>query len=240
MAQSILLVEDEAKIAAAVSEYLKSEGFSVITADDGLSGLEQARRLRPDLVVLDLMLPRMSGLEVLRELRRASALPVIILTARSEETDRVLGLELGADDYLTKPFSLRELSARIRAVLRRTAGADAQDDVLEAGGVAVSLSRHEASSNGSTLDLTPTEFRLLAHLIQRPGRAYSRLQLLEAAYGDVYEGYERSVDTHISNLRRKLEGAGADPGLIETVFGIGYRFRTDKGTTVAGSGGEQP
>lgn len=239
MAASILVIEDERKIATAVSEYLQSEGFSVSTADDGLSGLSMARSLKPDLVVLDLMLPQLSGLSVLRELRRESALPVVILTARSEETDRVLGLELGADDYLAKPFSLRELTARIRAVLRRTSGAGPVGAVHEVDGVTVAPDRHEASVGGAPLDLTPTEFTLLARLIERPGRVYTRLQLLEAAYGDVYDGYERSIDTHISNLRRKLERAGASPSLIETVFGVGYRFRVGRPATDKGDG-ERP
>lgn len=236
MAQTILLIEDERRIAAAVSDYLRGEGFAVITAEDGVSGLERARALRPDLVVLDLMLPLMSGLEVLRELRRESSLPVIVLTARSEETDRVLGLELGADDYLTKPFSLRELTARVRAVLRRAGGQGEPAAIVSAGGVTLDLERYEASVNGRTIDLTPTEFRLLARLIERPGRVHSRLQLLEAVYGDVYEGYERSIDTHISNLRRKIERAGLAPAPIETVFGIGYRFRPEK-SQLAGSSG---
>lgn len=235
MAQTILLIEDERRIAAAVSDYLKTEGFAVVTAEDGLTGLERARALRPDLVLLDLMLPRMSGLEVLRELRRES-LPIIVLTARSEETDRVLGLELGADDYLTKPFSLRELTARIRAVLRRAGGQVEPETVISAGGVTLDLERHEASVSGTTIDLTPTEFRLLARLIERPGRVYSRLQLLEAVYGDVYEGYERSIDTHISNLRRKIERAGLTPAPIETVFGVGYRYRAEKNPPGRGDG----
>lgn len=239
MAQTILIIEDERRIAAAVSDYLKAEGFAVVTAEDGVSGLERARALRPDLVVLDLMLPLMSGLEVLRELRRESSLPVIVLTARSEETDRVLGLELGADDYLTKPFSLRELTARVRAVLRRAGGQGEPEAVISAGGVTLDLERHEASVNGMTIDLTPTEFRLLARLIERPGRVHSRLQLLEAVYGDVYEGYERSIDTHISNLRRKIERAGLTPAPIETVFGIGYRYRAEKGWPGGGTSRDQ-
>jgi two-component system OmpR family response regulator len=230
----ILVIEDEPGIARAVSEHLTAEGYAVTVAGDGRTGLAEAKANEPDLILLDLMLPELSGLDVLRELRRDSTVPVIILTARAEETDRIVGLELGADDYLAKPFSLRELSARIRAVLRRTATSGGPA-LSVAGPITLDAGRHEVWVNGTPVELTPTEFRLLNCLIDSPGRVFTRLQLLAAAFGDVYAGYERSIDTHVRNLRRKLERAGAPPQQIETVFGIGYRLHSD-----GPEGGQRP
>lgn len=219
----VLVVEDDEKIAGQVAEYLVSEGFQVEVATDGPAGLERWRSLRPDLVVLDWMLPGMSGIELLRQIRQSGATPVIMLTARSEETDKLLGLELGADDYLAKPFSLRELAARVRAVLRRVQPPSAapEADAAQFGAITVDFPGHAAYRAGADLGLTSTEFRLLATLARYPGRAFTRLQLLEAALGEYYEGYERTIDTHISRLRAKL---GPDEGLVQTVHGVGYKL----------------
>jgi DNA-binding response OmpR family regulator len=224
MGARILLVEDEEKIRQLLQTYLEGHGYQVVTAVDGYQALERARTELPQLVLLDLMLPGLDGLEVCRRLRASGDVPIIMLTARSEEADKLVGLELGADDYITKPFSPREVVARVRAVLRRAEpAAAAEDEVLKAGELEVSLSRHEVRLGGQVVPLTPTEFNLLATLLRHPGRPYTRLQLLEAAMGGAYEGYERSVDTHISNLRRKLEPDPNRPRYILTVYGIGYK-----------------
>lgn len=221
---SVLVVEDDEKLAEMLSSFLKEEGFTVSMAHTGEAALAQWAQKPVDLIVLDLMLPGAPGLEVLRELRRhETSPPVIILTARAEEADKLVGLELGADDYVTKPFSPRELAARIRTVLRRAREGRGKGDVIRQGDVQVDLIKFEASLSGRPLSLTPTEFKLLALLAQNPGRVFTRLQLLDAALGHAYEGYERSIDTHISNLRRKLEPYG-EPTYIQTVHGVGYRF----------------
>jgi len=181
--------------------------------------------LEPDLVLLDWMLPGMSGLEICRQVRQKSNIPIIMLTARTEEVDKLLGLELGADDYVTKPFSLRELTARIRVVLRRTEPDDEnKTETIKVGGLEINLNRHEVWSEGKSISLTPTEFKILTLLLSNPGRVYSRLQLLDAALGFAYEGYERSIDTHVSNLRKKIEPDPVNPRYILTVYGTGYRF----------------
>ncbi|KKM10894.1 hypothetical protein SY88_11310 [Clostridiales bacterium PH28_bin88] len=211
-----------------VATYLGNEGYKVTTAASGTEGLDLARRLQPDLIVLDVMLPGINGLDVCRQLRRESQVPIIMLTAKAEEVDKLLGLELGADDYITKPFSLRELAARIRVVLRRT-GLNQEsllEEVINVGDLKVDFARREVTVAGREVELTPTEFALLAVLARHPGRAFSRMQLLDAALGETYAGYERSVDTHISNLRRKIEEDPANPAFILTVFGIGYKFRS--------------
>jgi len=224
-AQKILVVDDEAKITEMVRKYLESEGYSVLTAADGNAALELAARENPDLVVLDIMLPGRSGLDVCRSLRQDTAIPVILLTAKTEEIDKLLGLELGADDYITKPFSLRELAARIRTVLRRVSPREgAPSDRLTFGDLSLNLTSYEVTVAGQPVQLTPTEFKVLSTLVRSPGRVYSRLQLLDAALGEAYEGYERSVDTHISNLRRKIETDPANPRRIVTVYGLGYKF----------------
>lgn len=221
--ERILVIEDDERLAQQVAEYLGSEGYQVEVAADGPGGLERWRALRPDLVVLDWLLPGATGLDVLREIRRGATTPVIMLTARSDEADKLLGLELGADDYLTKPFSLRELAARVRAVLRRAKapGASGADEV-RLGGLTVDFRGHAARRGARDLGLTATEFKLLATLARHPGRAFTRLQLLEAALDEYYEGYERTVDTHISRLRHKLGDDG--PRLIQTVHGVGYKL----------------
>jgi DNA-binding response OmpR family regulator len=225
MGSKILVVEDEAKIVKLVRSYLEQSGFKVVDAGDGQTALIQARREKPDLVVLDLGLPGIDGLEVARILRREGNTPIIMLTARIEDTDKIVGLELGADDYMTKPFNPRELVARVRAVLRR-AGAAAEPTAprLSAGPLSLDLAGHAAALDGRPLDLTPTEFELLAVFLQNPGRAFSRLELLDRVQGDAYEGYERTIDAHIKNLRAKLGDDPRRPRYIQTVFGVGYKL----------------
>lgn len=225
MPGKILVIEDEAKIAGMVKQYLLQEHYDVLVASDGLTGLKMARQEQPDLIILDLMLPGMGGFEVCKEIRKDSRVPIIMLTARAEEINKLLGLELGADDYLTKPFSLAELAARIRAVLRRAGGQDiSQNQVQTRDGLTIDFNGLQVYKGWQPLALTPTEYNLLAVLFQNPGRVYSRLQLLEAALGEAYQGYERTIDTHISNLRRKLEDDPANPRFIKTVYGMGYKF----------------
>ncbi|NLE77874.1 MAG: response regulator transcription factor [Chloroflexi bacterium] len=224
MAAKILVVEDEKEIARLVRGYLEGAGFAVVQAYTGREGLFMARRERPDLVVLDLMLPELDGLEVARTLRQESAVPIIMLTARVEETDRIVGLELGADDYVAKPFSPRELVARVRAVLRRTHGEAPAEETLRAGPLEIDVTRHRVALHGKALDLTPSEFALLQTMARQPGRVWSRLELLEQVQGESYEGYERTIDVHIKNLRRKLGEDPRQPKMIVTVFGVGYRL----------------
>jgi len=220
----ILVVDDESKIVKLVRAYLEQAGYSVVVAEDGQTALIQARREKPDLVVLDLGLPGMDGLDVTRTLRRERDTPIIMLTARVEDTDRIIGLELGADDYVTKPFNPRELVARVRAVLRRTSGAAPAPEMLRAGEIVLDLNGHQASLAGKPLDLTPTEFDLLLVLMQNLGRAFTRLDLLDRIQGDAYEGYERTIDAHIKNLRAKLGDDPRHPRYIQTVYGVGYKF----------------
>lgn len=225
MSKKILIVDDEDKIRDLINKYLVNEGFDVIEAVDGHQALELADAEKPDLIVLDWLLPGISGLEVCRQVRQKSNIPVIMLTAKTEEIDKLLGLELGADDYITKPFSLRELTARIRVVLRRVdPGGETKTNSFKIDGLEINLDRHEVWSNGKNILLTPTEFKMLNVLFSNPGRVYSRLQLLDAVFGYAYEGYERSIDTHISNLRKKIEPDPANPRYILTVYGMGYRF----------------
>lgn len=223
MPKKILVVDDEPKIAEICQDYLKAAGFEVLTARTGPDGLSAARREKPDLVVLDLMLPEMDGLDVCRALRRESDVPIIMLTARVEETDKLIGLEIGADDYITKPFSPRELVARVRVVLRRSSG-DPSSDVIRAGDVTLDRARYEVNLSEKTISLTPTEFEILATLMSQPGRIFSRTQLLNAAHGVAFESYERAIDSHIRNLRRKLERDDSQVNYIVTVHGVGYKF----------------
>jgi two-component system alkaline phosphatase synthesis response regulator PhoP len=219
MAQKILVIDDEAKIVEICRDYLHAANYDVITAGDGLKGLAMARTHKPDLVVLDLMLPGMDGLDVCRTLRREGNVPIIMLTARVEEPDKLIGLELGADDYITKPFSARELVARIRTVLRRASG-DPTSDTIHAGQVTLDRAHYQALLPDRSIPLTSTEFELLATMMSQPGRIFTRSQLLNAVRGVAFESYERAIDSHIRNLRRKLE-----PGeYIITVHGIGYKF----------------
>jgi len=224
MSSKILVVDDEAKIVKLVRSYLEQAGFTVVEANDGQTALIQARREKPDLVVLDLGLPGIDGIEVTRILRRERDTPIIMLTARVEDTDRIVGLELGADDYVTKPFNPRELLARVRAVLRRTSGAAPAPEMLRAGDLVLDLGGHQATLDGRPLDLTPTEFDLLTVLMQNPGRAFTRLELLERVQGYAYEGYERTIDAHVKNLRAKLGDDPRRPRYIQTVFGVGYKL----------------
>ncbi len=221
----ILIVEDEPELVKILRSYLEIAGYSVITASRGDQGLSIWQHQSPDLVLLDLNLPGMDGLDVAREIRRKGDTPVIMLTARVEETDRLIGLELGADDYVTKPYSPREVVARVRAVLRRAGKSPAAASMIRVHDLEIDLDAHTVSRAGSPVELTPTEFSLLAELAGQPGRAFSRLQLLEAVQGMAYEGYERTIDAHIKNLRAKLEPDPKEPKYIETVFGVGYRLR---------------
>ncbi len=224
---TILIVEDEAELARVLRSYLEKAGYAVLTASRGDVGLSIWREAHPDLVLLDLGLPGMDGLDVAREMRRAGDTPIIMVTARVEETDRLIGLELGADDYVTKPYSPREVVARVRAVLRRTGQAAAPAQVIRLKDLEIVPETHEVRRAGQLLDLTPTEFDLLAALAAQPGRVFKRLQLLEAAQGNAYAGYERTIDAHIKNLRAKIEPDPKHPQYIETVFGVGYRFHRD-------------
>lgn len=224
MAQTILVVDDEPQIVKVLRGYLERAGFRVVTAHDGPMAITQYKHEKPDLVVLDLSLPGLDGLDVARRLRGMSNVPIIMVTARVEETDRLIGLELGADDYVSKPFSPREVAARVRAVLRRADSAPTTPDIIRAADITIDLPRHAVMRGEELIDLTPTEFSLLAALAREPGRVFTRLQLLEAAQGDAFEGYERTVDAHVRNLRAKLERNPRQPRYIETVFGVGYRF----------------
>lgn len=224
MAQKILVVDDEQKVLDVIVPYLEREGFQMRTALDGRAALEAARAWEPDLIVLDWMLPEVSGLDVCRELRKDSRVAIILLTARSDEADRVVGLEIGADDYLVKPFGLRELTARIRAVLRRATAPLEESPVLRRGEIAIDPDRFKVWRDDREIQLTPTEFKILLTLAERPGVIYSRLQLSRAAMGTDYLQYERTVDTHISHLRRKIEDDPAEPQFVQTVYGVGYRF----------------
>ncbi|MDN5347913.1 MAG: hypothetical protein PWP65_1477 [Clostridia bacterium] len=221
----ILVVDDEAKILTMVQNYLTKEGLQVLTARDGETALKLFKQERPHLIVLDWLMPGMSGLDVCREIRKESKVPIIMLTAKAEEVDKLLGLELGADDYITKPFSLRELAARIRAVLRRYQPEESgRENIITIGELSINPDLYEVTVRGKKVPLTPTEFKLLYTLARNRGRVLSRLQLLDAALGEAYEGYERSIDTHISNLRRKLEADPSNPSYIITVYGLGYKM----------------
>jgi len=228
--KTILVVDDEPKIATLARDYLEHAGFAVLTAGDGTSALTTIRQRRPDLVVLDLGLPGLDGLDVTRELRRESTIPIVMLTARDDELDKLLGLELGADDYLTKPFSPRELVARVRAVLRRADRPPEAAETIRAGDVTLDVPRMRVAVAGTAVELTPTEFQLLATLAARPGRIFTRAQLLDALHGVAFETYERAIDSHIKNLRRKLEPDPRRPRFILTVYGVGYRFADDRET----------
>jgi DNA-binding response OmpR family regulator len=226
--ETILVVDDEPKLVKTVRAYLENAGFRVATASDGQMALTVFRHERPALVVLDLGLPGMDGLDVARTLRRDSNVPIIMLTARVDEADKLIGLELGADDYVTKPFSPRELVARVRAVLRRTGGEREQPQApIVAGDVHVDLERRQVTVSGESVDLTPTEFDLLVVLARHPGRVFSRLELLDKVQGYAFEGYERTVDAHVKNLRQKIEPDPKEPRYLLTVYGVGYRFSED-------------
>jgi two-component system alkaline phosphatase synthesis response regulator PhoP len=227
MNELILVVDDEAKIVKLARDYLERNGFRVDSAGDGATALAAARRDRPDLIVLDLNLPGMDGLDVCRALRRESNVPIIMLTARVEEMDRLIGLELGADDYISKPFSPRELVARVRAVLRRVQSSDAPDLVLRAGDLEIDEAGRQVTRGGAAVELTRIEFNLLAILARHAGQVLSREQLMDRLYGVSHDGYDRSIDAHVKNLRRKLEPDTSEPRYIVTVYGIGYKLVGD-------------
>jgi DNA-binding response OmpR family regulator len=224
MPATLLVVDDEPHIVKVLRGYLEQAGFRVVTAGDGPLALAQFKHEKPDLVLLDLRRRGMDGIDVARRWRAASNVPLIMVTARVEETDRLIGLEIGADDYVTKPFSPREVVARVRAVLRRAEAPTTPPHIIRAADITIDLTRHIVTRGADPIELTPTEFGLLAALAREPGRAFTRLQLLEAAQGDAFEGYERTVDAHIKNLRAKLERDPKKPHYVLTVFGIGYKF----------------
>ena len=226
MPSRVLIVEDDPDTVRLVSLYLSRDGHKVLTAGDGVEGLRLAREAKPDLVVLDLMLPDLDGMEVCRALREESVVPIVMLTARVEEEDRLAGLDLGADDYVTKPFSPRELAARVRAVLRRTAreALERGPAELSYGGVRVDLRRRTVSVGDAHLTLTPTEFRVLLLLMREPGRTFTREQIIDRVFGYDFDGFDRTVDAHVANLRRKLAVGQAEKDSIHTVYGVGYRF----------------
>ena len=219
----ILVVDDELKIARLVRDYLLEAGFDVVTASDGPRAIAEARSPRPDLIVLDIGLPGLDGLDVTRSIRRYSDTPIVMLTARSDETDRIIGLELGADDYVVKPFSPRELVARVKAVLRRTTRRVASD-VLRVGDLEIDLGERKVVIANKSVDLTATEFELLVVMARQPGRVFTRAQLLDAVRGVSFESYERAIDSHIKNLRKKLEPDPRRPRSIRTVYGVGYKY----------------
>ena len=220
----VLVVEDELGIARLVRDYLAHAGFEVDVANDGDAAVSSVRGSKPDLIVLDLGLPRRDGLDVIRELRRTSSVPIVVLTARADEADRIVGLELGADDYVTKPFSPKELVARVRAVLRRTGAVGSRQEVIRVADVEIDLPRMRVTAGDRRVNLTPTEFQLLATLAREPGRVFTRGQLLDAIHGVAIESYERAIDAHVKNIRRKLESSPGAPRYLLTVHGVGYRF----------------
>lgn len=226
MAKTILVVDDKKEMVTLVQSYLAQEGYRVVTAANGREALFVARQAKPDLIILDLMMPEMGGYDFMQVYRKEAATPVIMLTAKLDENDKVLGLELGADDYVTKPFSLRELTARVRAVLRRVEKEAAPKEVLQVAGVILDREYRAVSVAGKPVNLTPSEFDLLAALMAAPGRPFSRLDLLELLGDVAYEGYERTIDVHIRNLRAKIEPDSKHPRYVITVYGVGYRFAT--------------
>ncbi len=224
----ILVVDDDKQIVRLIRSYLEQAGYQVLTAYDGETALHAIRREKPDLVILDLMLPDRDGWDITRLVRgdqTLAGLPIIMLTARVEDTDKIIGLELGADDYITKPFNPREVVARVRAVLRRAAGGPTRVHALQVGSVRLDLDRHQATLDGQPIELTPTEFDLLKILMKHPDRAFTRLELIEQGLNYVYAGMERTVDSHVKNLRKKIDLSPDSPAYIETVYGVGYRLR---------------
>ena len=227
MSQTILVVDDKKELRVMVQSYLEEEGFRVVLASDGQEALYVARHERPDLIILDLMMPNMGGYDFLKAHKREADTPIVILTARLEESDKILGLELGADDFVTKPFSMRELTARVRAVLRRASRAPQEPEVLRVADVTLDRGSRKVSVESRLVDLTPSEFDLLAAFLSSPGRAFTRAELLDRLQGDAFDGYERTIDVHIRNLRTKLEPNPSKPRYVETVYGVGYRFATE-------------
>jgi DNA-binding response OmpR family regulator len=226
-AKKILVVDDEKKIVDIVKAYLEKEGYQVIVAYDGSSALEMTRSHEPDLIVLDLMLPEISGWDICRALRKKSDVPIIMLTARDEISDKIVGLELGADDYVTKPFNASELVSRVRAVLRRAEGSAVTKTMLNVADLTIDVEKRQVHRGDEAIELTPMEFDLLRVMAENPGRVYSRMQLLDSAQGEAYEGYERTIDSHVKNLRRKIEPDPAVPKYITTVYGVGYKLEEE-------------
>jgi DNA-binding response OmpR family regulator len=224
LTEKILVVDDKKEMRDLLSSYLSREGFDIVSAGDGREALFTARYEKPDLIILDIMMPQMDGYEFMRLYTREAATPIILLTAKLDETEKVLGLELGADDYITKPFSPRELSARVRAVLRRMKKADFEKDILRAAGITLDRAGRTVTVDEVFINLTPSEFNILAALVAAPGRAFTRMELLDHIGGGAFEGYERTIDVHIRNLRRKLNSHNGEIKYIETVYGTGYRF----------------
>jgi len=225
--KTILVVDDNPSIRTLVQEYLSEQGLRVVTADNGQNALYTARQEKPDLILLDIMMPEMDGYQFVTAYRKESETPIILLTAKLEETDKVLGLELGADDYVTKPFGMRELLARIRAVLRRVGADSLQPATLKVGDISLDHDTRQVRVDGKSVNLTPSEFDLLATFITSPGRVFSRADLLIKLQGTTFEGVERTIDVHVRNLRTKIEADPSEPRYIETVFGVGYRFKAD-------------
>lgn len=229
MAQTILVVDDEAKLRDLIRVYLEQEGYRVVEAGHGREALYVARVEKPDLIILDLMMPEMGGYEFMHAFNKEAQVPVIMLTAKVEDQDKIVGLELGADDYMTKPFNVRELLARVRAVLRRAQKAAIEPDVLRAADIVLDRAGRTVRVGDRSVDLTPSEFAILATLMAAPGQVFSRLDLLDRVSGEAYEGYERTIDVHIRNLRTKIEPDPKNPVYIDTVYGMGYRFAAQKG-----------
>lgn len=229
MEENILIADDEKKMVRLIRTCLEQEGYFTIEAYDGMTALELFREQKPDLVVLDVMMPRLDGLEFCRQVRENSRTPIIIISAKSEETDKLVGLDLGADDYITKPFSMRELVARIRALLRRFGEAqDSLSGVVSQGSMVISEPGHRVEVEGTMIPVTPTEFAMLLMMATNPERVFTRGELMEAAHGEFFEGYERTVDAHVGNIRKKVAERAGNWSLIETVYGVGYRFEIKK------------
>ena len=222
--KSILVVEDEPEIARVIRDYLQAAGFTVSVAADGETALQSARLAHPDLIVLDLGLPGRDGLDVTRELRRTSDVPIVVVTARGDEADRIVGLELGADDYVVKPFSPKELVARVRALFRRVDGRDEPGDTIRVSDLEIDVPRMRVTVDGRPVELTASEFQLLVAMAREPGRVFTRGQLLDVLHGVAFESYERAIDAHIKNLRRKIEPEAGETRYVQTVYGVGYRF----------------
>jgi DNA-binding response OmpR family regulator len=222
--KKILIVEDEKKIVDIIKAYMEKEGYHVIVAYDGKAALDLAQSHSPDLIILDLMLPEISGWDVCRALRKNSDVPIIMLTARDEATDKIVGLELGADDYVTKPFNPNELVSRVRAVLRRSENRTSRKTILKVADLIIDTGKRTVYRSNKTIELTPMEFDLLRVLAENPGRVYNRMQLLDIVQGETYEGYERTIDSHIKNLRKKIEVDPIKPNYIITVYGVGYKL----------------
>lgn len=225
MAQySVLIVDDDVKLAKLLQTYFDKENFITYTANDGLTALHMVRERKPDIMILDLMLPGMDGWDVCRKIRRDNDIPIIMLTARDEESDRLVGLEIGADDYVTKPFSPKEVVARAKAILRRAYKEVVHHEPIRAGSLVIDLERHQVTLGDQYIELTPTEFKILELLASNTGKVYNRLQIVEQTQGYAFESYERTIDAHIKNLRRKIESNPKEPRYIQTVYGVGYKF----------------